>query len=193
MNESANTADGLAMSMGSSHEAREVAEVHGVFHFCLRESEDGPIIREWNSDNVVTTVGRNLALDTFLAGSSYTVVGPYLGLISSASYSAVSASDTMSSHSGWLEAGSANAPTYSGTRGTCAWSSASGASKSLSAPLTFTFTGTGTVQGAFLTYGTGAVTTIGSTAGILYSASAFGTPQPVISGNILSVSYTASM
>ena len=61
-------------------------------------------------DNVVCTVGKNLMLDTAFAGSAYTVVGPYMGLISSTSYTAVAAGDTMASHSGWLEAGGTNAP-----------------------------------------------------------------------------------
>lgn len=46
---------------------------------------DAPI---WDTiaDNVVTTLGGNLALDTLLAGSSYTTTGPYMGLISSVSW-----------------------------------------------------------------------------------------------------------
>ena len=193
MNENITATDNLGSAMGAGHGLGEGAEAHGRYHFTLLEYEGGPVIREWDQDNVVCTAGKNVALDAYLSGSSYTVVGPYMGLISSTSFSAVSASDTMSSHAGWLEAGSANAPTYSGTRATAAWSSASGGSKSLSAPLTFTFTGSGTVQGAFLTFGTGAVSTIGSTAGYLYSAGTFSAAQPVISGNVLNVSYTASM
>jgi hypothetical protein len=37
-------------------------------------------------ENVVTTPGKNVILDQALAGSAYTVVGPYMGLISSTSY-----------------------------------------------------------------------------------------------------------
>jgi hypothetical protein len=33
-------------------------------------------------DNLVTTAGKNLLLDTVLAGEDYTVVGPFIGLIS---------------------------------------------------------------------------------------------------------------
>src|SRR5574337_539333 len=100
--------------------------------------------------NTVVTVGKNDLLDKYLAGSSYTATH-YMGLISSTSYSAISAGDTMSSHAGWLEAGTANNPTYSqSARPTAAWSSASSGSKALSAALTFSITSTGTAKGCFL-------------------------------------------
>jgi len=55
-------------------------------------------------------------------------------------------------------------------------------------------TGAGTLQGAFIVFGTGAATTIGSTAGTLLSAGAFtGGSQPVSSGNVVQVSYSLSM
>lgn len=141
--------------------------------------------------NTVLTAGKNLALDTFLAGSSYTVVGPYMGLISSVSWSATAAADTMASHGGWLEAGITNAPTYSGGRKTAAWSAASAGSKALSAALGFTFTGAGTVKGCFLVYGTGAVSTVDNTSGTGMSAGVFtGGDQVVVSTNVLNCSYS---
>lgn len=144
--------------------------------------------------NLVTTVGKNLALDTYLAGAAYTVVGPFLGLISSVSYSAVAAGDTMASHAGWTEAGNANAPTYSGNRKTAAWNAAAGGSKALSAALSFAITGAGTVKGAFLVFGTGAVNTIDDTNGVLYSAGLFtGGDKSVVNTDTLNVSYTASL
>lgn len=139
--------------------------------------------------NLVVTVGRNYLLDNGLAGSAYTAAF-FMGLVSSVSYSVIAAGDTQASHAGWLEAGGANAPTYSGARKTAAWSAASAASKALSAALVFTFTGTGTVKGCFLT--TGSV--VDGTTGTLYSAGLFtGGDQPVVSTNTLSVSYTASV
>lgn len=155
-----------------------------------------PLVEKWATEfeNTVTTVGKNLALDTLLAGSAYTVTGPYLGLISSASYSAIAAADTMSSHAGWLEAGSANAPTYTRPRKTAAFNAASGGSKATSAALAYSITSTGTVKGAFLVLGTGAVTQIDSTAGTLYSAGLFaGGDRAVQSGDTLNVSWTGSL
>ena len=100
----------------------------------------------------------------------------------------------MSSHAGWLEAGNANAPTYTSPRKTAAWSSASSGSKALSSALSFSITGSGTVKGCFLVYGSGAVTTIDNTSGTLYSAGLFSGGDKVVSnGDTLNVSYTASL
>lgn len=171
----------------------ETANATGVFTAeCI--GPDGKVKWQDQFPNTVTTVGKNLALDTYLAGSSYTVTGPYMGLISSTSYSAISAADTMSSHAGWLEAGNANAPTYTSPRKTAAWSSASSGSKALSSALSFSITGSGTVKGCFLVYGSGAVTTIDNTSGTLYSAGLFSGGDKVVSnGDTLNVSYTASL
>src|SRR5690242_15616777 len=116
----------------------------GIFLAICRD-RFGNVLWEDTFRNTVTTVGKNLALDTYLAGSSYTVTGPYMGLISGTPTTA--AADTMASHSGWSEVGGTNAPAYSGNRATCAWSAASSGSKALSAGLVFTFTASGTVGG----------------------------------------------
>ena len=171
----------------------ERAEAHGRYEICCIDA-DGKV--KWREviDNVVQTVGKNLALDTFLAGSAYTVTGPYMGLISSTSYTAVAAGDTMTSHSGWLEAGGANAPTYSGNRQTCVWSSASAGSKALSAALSFPITSSGTVKGAFIVFGAGASATKDNTGGTLWSAGTFSTgDKAVVNGDTLNVTYSTSL
>jgi hypothetical protein len=171
----------------------DTLQIHGRYEIeCL--GPDGAL--KWRDviENVVCTVGKNIALDAYLAGAAYTVTGPFMGLISSTSFSAVAAGDTMTSHAGWLEAGNANTPTYTAPRKTCAWSVASAGSKALSAALSFAITGTGTIKGCFLVYGTGAVSTIDNTAGTLYSAGLFtGGDKTVGNGDTVNVSYTASL
>lgn len=187
----ANENTGANIVRGSGN--NEKAEAHGKFHVICMD-KNGKIKWEDDIENLVTTVGKNLALDIYLAGAAYTVVGPFMGLISSVSYSAVAAADTMASHAGWLEAGVTNAPTYTIPRKTAVWSAASAGSKSLSAALSFTITGTGTIKGCFLVFGTGALSTVDNTAGTLYSAGLFtGGDKAVVATDVLNVSYTASL
>jgi hypothetical protein len=55
-------------------------------------------------------------------------------------------------------------------------------------------TGAGTLEGAFIVYGAGAVTTLMDTNGVLLSAGLFtGGAQPVNSGNLVQVTYSLSL
>ena len=149
---------------------------------------DGNLKWEDTYTNLITTVGKNDLLDKYLAGSGYTGTF-YLGLISSSSYSAISAADTAASHAGWLEAGGMNAPIYSqSARPTAAWSAASAGSKALSAALTFSIITTGgTIKGSFLS----TVATKDSATGILFSAGLFaGGDKVVTPSDTLTVSYS---
>ena len=190
--EKANASAQAGASLTRAGHNFEQALAHGTYHAQL--IRNGQVIWEDTFPNTVVTVGKNLALDTYLAGSSYSVTGPYMGLISSTTFSAIAAGDTMSSHAGWLEAGLGNAPTYSGNRKTAVFSAAASGSKALSSALSFAITGTGTVKGAFLVFGSGASATKDNTSGTLYSAGLFsGGDRAVINGDTLSVSYTASL
>lgn len=187
--ESGNALAMAGASIGHASGLPEAAEAKGVYTAQCHDV-DGNLLWEVVFDNLVTTVGKNYLLDNALAGSGYTAAF-YLGLISSTSYSAVAAGDTMASHAGWLEAGIANAPTYSqSARPTAAWSAASAGAKALSAPLTFTITGSGTIKGAFLT----TVATKDGTTGTLISAGLFsGGDQPVAATNTVTVTYSLSL
>lgn len=167
---------------------RRIRDIEEELHaFPMREKWGAP------AENTVCTVGKNLVWDTAITGSAYTATGPYMGLISSVSYTATAAGDTMASHSGWTEAGSTNAPTFV-SRGTPAWSAAASGAKATSSAVSFTMTGAGTLKGCFLVFGTGAVTTLMSTAGTLLSAGVFtGGDQPVSIGNVVTVTYSISM
>jgi hypothetical protein len=116
-----------------------------------------------------------------------------MGLVSSVGYSAIVAGDTMASHAGWTEAGLANAPTYTAPRKTVVFNAASAGSKTTTAALSFAITGAGTVKGAFIVLGTGAVSTIDNTAGVLFSSGLFtGGDRPVVNTDTLNVAYTVS-
>ena len=193
MKDQLNAVESANMSIASVAGMSESAQAEGVYTFKCFEYEGGPLLWEQTIDNVVCTLGKNLMLQTALTGSAYTVTGPYMGLISSVSYTAVAAADTMTSHTGWTEAGSTNAPTFA-ARVAPAFGTASAGALATSSATSFTMTGAGTLVGAFITYGTGAVTTLMSTAGTLLSAGAFtGGNQPVNSGNVVQVTYSLSL
>ena len=156
--------------------------------------KDGNLKWEDTFDNHVATVGMDLFLDSTLDGSAYTTVGPYMGLISSVSWSTTAVGDTMASHAGWTEAGASNVPDYSGDRKTCVWTSSTGGVLALSAALVFTFTSGGTVKGCFIVSGTGAVNTHDSTAGTLISSGVFtGGDKVVANTDVLNVSYSLTL
>lgn len=186
---SAKTAVSIASALGWPKEEAENAKIAGWYTAILRD-KDGNVLSEDSYPNLVTTVGKNYLLDNGLAGSAYTAAF-FLGLISSVTFTAVAAADTMASHGGWVEAGALNAPAYSETaRRTAAWNAAASGSKAFSAGVVFTFTSAGTVKGSFLT----TVSTKDGTLGTLYSAGLFsGGDQPVVSTNTLTVTYTATL
>lgn len=174
----------------------EQASAEGVYVVeCF--GADGRLKWHDTIENTVMTEGKNVVLDQALAGSAYTVVGPYMGFISSVSYSAIAATDVGTQINGtnaWKEAGGANAPTYTGNRKTCAWSSASAGAKALSSALAFAITGTGTIKGCFIVFFTNAVNTKDDAHGTLLSAGLFsGGDRAVLSGDTVNVSYSLSI
>jgi hypothetical protein len=171
---------------------KEIGKLKGIYHVECRDAQGNV---KWNDvvNNLVTTQGKNLALDTVLAGGAYTTVGPFMGLISAVGYSAIIVGDTAASHAGWTEAGATNAPTYTGPRKTCVFGAAAAGIKALTTALSFAITGTGTVKGCFIVLGTGAVNTIDSTAGVIYSAGLLaGGDKVVANTDVLNISYSAS-
>jgi hypothetical protein len=137
-------------------------------------------------------------LDTLLSGTSYTTVGPFLGLISGASPT-FSASDTMASHGGWTEftnytvGGSAVRGTASFSAATSTGTTPTNVTTKTASAITYTITGGGgTVGGCFLVTGSGASSTQGNTSGTLYSAGAFATAKVTTAGDTVSVTYSTT-
>ena len=143
---------------------------------------------KWSDDiqNLVTTVGKNLTLDTILGNSAAGAVVMGLKGVGTAAVT-----DTQASHPTWLEVGLANAPTYSGNRPTPSFSAASAGSKTTSSAVSFSITGTGTVAGCFINIGGSA--TKDSTTGTLFSAGDFSSSKAVVNGDTIAVTYTATL
>jgi hypothetical protein len=195
--EFSNFGDRAEVTMQSNVAGSETVGIEGYYHVVCRDA-DGNIKWAEEFPNLVNAVGKQLMLDTLLSGSSYTTVGPYLGLISGAAPT-FSASDTMSSHGGWTEFTNYTVG-GSAVRGTAVFSSATSSgstptnvtTKTASA-ITYTITGAGgTVGGCFLVTGSGASSTQGNTSGTLYSAGAFGTAKVTTSGDTVSVTYSTT-
>jgi hypothetical protein len=175
----------------------ETVGVAGNYHIECRDAE-GNLKWEESFPNLVNAVGKELMLDTLLKGSSYSVVGPFLGLIGGATPT-FAAADTMVTHAGWTEfinytvGGSA-------VRGTAVFGVASSSgltpanvTTSTATAITYTITGAGgTVSGCFLVTGSGASSTQNNTSGVLYSAGAFATAKITTAGDTVSVTYSTT-
>jgi hypothetical protein len=139
--------------------------------------------------NLTTNVGRANLMNSYFANTGGGAIVMGLKGTGTAAYA-----DTQASHATWLEVGNANAPTYSGTRKTPAFSAATSANPSVlatSAAVTFSMTSSGTVAGAFINVG--GTSAIDNTTGVLFSAGDFTAGSKVVaSGDTINVSYTLS-
>jgi len=194
-NELSNFGDHAVATLQANASIPEGMGVDGYYKVECRDA-DGKL--KWNEEfpNLVVAVGKQLMLDTLLRTSgTYTTVGPFLGLINNSTTFA--AADTMSSKT-WTEL-----TTYtvggSAVRGTAVFGASSSTgttpsnvTTSTATAITYTMTGSATVYGCFLVTGTGAVSTISSTAGTLYSEGNFSTAKTVTSGDTVSVTYSTT-
>jgi hypothetical protein len=176
----------------------ETVGIEGAYHVVCRD-KDGSVKWEESFPNLVNAVGKQLMLDTLLRTSgTYTTTGPYLGLIGTTSPT-FSASDTMTSHTGWTEfvnytvGGSAVRGTAAFGASSSTGSSPSNVTTSSATAITYTITGAGgNVTGCFLTLGSGASSTQNNTGGTLYSAGAFATAKTTTAGDTVSVTYSTT-
>ena len=177
-----------------------IPEGMGIEGFYQVECRDADGNLKWSDGfpNLVNAIGKQLMLDTLLRGSSYSVVGPFLGLIGTTSPT-FAAADTMTSHSGWTEfvnytvGGSAVRGTAVFAASTSSGTTPSNVTTSSATAITYTITGAGgNVTGCFLCTGSGAVSTQNSTAGTLYSAGAFSVAKAVTAGDTVAVTYSTT-
>lgn len=189
--------DSATITLQTSAVNNETVGIEGVYHVECRDAA-GNLKWEESFPNLVNAVGKQLMLDTLLKGSSYSVTGPYLGLISGASPT-FAAADTMSSHGGWTEftdytvGGSAVRGTAVFASATSTGTTPSNVTTSAATPIVYTITGAGgTVGGCFLVTGSGASSTQGNTSGTLYSAGAFLVAKITTAGDTVSVTYSTT-
>ena len=137
-------------------------------------------VLKWSDtfSNLTTNPGRQLIMNSLGGNTASGAV--VMGL---AGTGTIAYTDTQASHAGWLEVGGANAPTYSGTRKTPAFSAATNANPSVLA--------TSAVAGGFINLG--GSSTIDNTTGTLFSAGDFTAgSKTVTSGDTINVTYTLS-
>jgi len=194
--EISNFGDHAVATMQAKTTIPEGMGVEGHYHVVCHD-KDGNLKWEEEFPNLVTAVGKELMLNTLLKGSSYSVVGPYLGLINN--NTTFAAADTMTSKT-WTEL---QTYTVGGTqvRGTAVFGNASSSgttptnvTTSTATAIVYTMTGSATVYGCFLVTGTGAVNTLAtlSTTGTLYSEGNFAASKAVTSGDTVSVTYSTT-
>ncbi len=195
--ELSNFGDHAEVTMQSNVVGSESVGIEGHYHVVCHDA-DGNLKWEQTFPNLVNAVGKELMLDTLLSGTSYTTVGPFLGLISGASPT-FAASDTMASHGGWTEfinytvGGSPVRGTASFSAATSSGTTPTNVTTKTASAITYTITGAGgTVGGCFLVTGSGASSTQNNTSGTLYSAGAFGTAKITTAGDTVSVTYSTT-
>ena len=203
--EKANLGDISTASVTRGAGSEEFLGIQGFYDVKCYD-KDGNLKWEEKAPNLVTAVGKEALFDYYFGatgtGGGTASGANYLGLVGSASATAnYVQSDTISSHTGWIEVGGTNAPAYTGNRQAPSWSAATNngsaspsniVSKAASA-LTFSMTSGGTVFGCFINSGATASATKDSTTGILYSAGNFtGGSKIVSNGDSLAVTYTTT-
>ena len=198
-NEISGCGDHAAASLQANAVIPEGMGVEGSWHVVCHD-KDGNLKWEESFPNLVVAAGKELMLNTLLRTSStYTTVGPFLGLTKVSLTPA--ATDTMTT---LVTTNAAEFTDYtvggSAVRGTAAFAAAtstgttpSNVTSSTATAITYTITGAGgTVYGCFLVTGTGAVNTQNSTAGTLYSEGNFSVAKATTAGDTVSVTYSTS-
>jgi hypothetical protein len=191
--------DSAIATLNTSAISGETLGIHGHYHVLCRD-KNGNIKWEEEFPNLVVQGGKELMLNTLLRTSgTYTTVGPFLGLTKVSLTPA--ATDTMTTLV-TTNAGEFINYTVGGSavRGTAVFAAASSSgttpsnvTTSAATSITYTITGAGgTVYGCFLVTGTGAVSTLSSTAGTLYSEGNFTTSKAVTAGDTVAVTYSTT-
>jgi len=200
--------EGASADIARNAMVGEEAHASGTY-FVECFDKDGNLKWTDTIENAVTTEGKNAALTHFFSGSAYTA-SHFMGLIESTGYgfsgangsgvaatniaTSITAASGASPANGWNEATSS----MCASRGTPSFAAASAGSRALSSAIAFSIIAACTIKGCFMmcksVAAVACVATVGSTAGMIYSAGLFtGGDKALSNGDTLSVSYTASL
>jgi hypothetical protein len=191
--------DSAIATLNTGARANETLGIEGFYHVECRD-KDGNLKWEESFPNLVNQVGKELMFDTLLRTSgTYTTNGPFLGLISGASPTFGTGTDTNTSHAGWTEfvnytvGGSTVRGTAVFSAATSTGSTPTNVTTCSAAAITYTITGAGgTIGGCFLVTGSGASSTQNNTGGVLYSAGAFAVAKITTIGDTVAVTYSTT-
>lgn len=192
-NELVGAIDVVQASAGFGGQSADQFGLEGVYTATCYDANGN---EKWTDiiENLTTNVGRASLLNSYFANTGGGAVVMGLGGANGSATFTPAYTDTQASHPGWYEVGGANAPTYSGTRKTPSFSSATSANPSVlstSAAVVFSMTSSGTVYGAFINIG--GSTAIDNTTGTLFSIGQFTAgSKTVTSGDTINVTYTLS-
>ena len=189
--------DQSSIVLNAGANANETVGIEGFYKVECRDV-NGNLKWEESFPNLVNEGGKELMLNTLLRTSStYTTVGPFLGLISGASPTFGTGTDTMTSHGGWTEftnytvGGSAVRGTATFSAATSTGSTPTNVTTCSAASITYTITGAGgTIGGCFLNIG--GTNAQSNTTGTLYSAGAFAVAKVTTAGDTVSVTYSTT-
>jgi len=195
-NEKSGFGDSAIATLQTNAKVPEGMGIEGWYHVVCRDAQ-GNLKWEEEFPNLVVAIGKQLMLDTLLKGSSYSVTGPYLGLLNASITAA--ATDTMSTivpskeFTAYTVGGSAVRGTAVFASSTSTGATPSNVTSSTATAVTYTITGSGgTVWGCFLVLGSGASSTQSNTGGTLYSEGNFGTAKTTTAGDTVSVTYSTT-
>ena len=146
-NETQGCGDYAVATLQTNAKVPEGMGIEGWYHVVCHDA-NGNLKWEEKFPNLVVAVGKQLMLDTLLKGSSYTVVGPYLGLTNASLTPA--ATDTMTTLVGGGKEFTAYTVGGSAVRGTAVFASStstgstpSNVTSSTATAITYTITGSG--------------------------------------------------
>ena len=173
-----------ALRMLTAPQIVSVATLRGRFNV-EHWGADGKLISSQNFNNGITNVGKDFILDVMFNDLTAILQNSwFISIIDKAGFTALDATDTPSSHTGWTEL---QAYTEANR---VAWGSgvASSQSTTNASPAVFNMNATNVAYGVFVI----SENTKGGTTGTLWSTAAFSATVPVTSGDQLKITYTVS-